>query len=144
MKPTGGTSKPRRSMTGHDPGLLWTQPPPPGRPASIGDKIAAWPIKAAQLAAELRALGADARNAYSRSSSPCVSWMTCLQPLLASDNNDTSGNSIKAIVDSFEHKTKDELRDFRDAEGPNRSPAALAKALRDPAGTRSPVEGRHL
>jgi hypothetical protein len=36
--------------------------PPPDRPASIGDKIAAWPIKAAQLAAELRALGTDARE----------------------------------------------------------------------------------
>jgi hypothetical protein len=63
--------------------------------------------------------------------------MTCLQPLLASDNNGTSGNSIKVIVDSFEHKTKDELHGFRDAKAPNRSPAALAKTPRDPAGTRS-------
>jgi hypothetical protein len=54
------------------------------------------------------------------------------QPLHASDNNDAGGNSVKVMVDGFEHKARDELRGFWDVlfvEALGRPPAALAQKL---------------
>jgi len=54
------------------------------------------------------------------------------QPLHVSDNNDAGGNSVKVMVDGFEHKARDELHGFWDVqfvEALGRPPAALAQKL---------------
>jgi hypothetical protein len=54
------------------------------------------------------------------------------QPLHSSDNHDRGGNSVKVIVDGFDHKPRDELHAFWDTQfvdGLGRAPATIARQL---------------
>ncbi len=54
------------------------------------------------------------------------------QPLHASDHGDAGGNSVKVMVDGFDHKSRDNLHGFWDTQfvdALGRPPAALAKTL---------------
>jgi hypothetical protein len=54
------------------------------------------------------------------------------QPLHASDHNDRGGNSVKVMVDGFDHKSRDSLHGFWDTQfvdALGRPPAALASQL---------------
>jgi hypothetical protein len=56
------------------------------------------------------------------------------QPLHSSDNHDRGGNSVKVIVDGFNHKPRDELHAFWDTQfvdGLGRAPATIAQQLID-------------
>jgi S1/P1 Nuclease len=54
------------------------------------------------------------------------------QPLHSSDHHDRGGNSVKVIVDGFQHRSRDELHAFWDTrfvDGIAKPPAVLAKQL---------------
>jgi hypothetical protein len=105
---------------------------PPGTLASNGDKMACVVDKVNQFAAELEAPGTDAEERLVALKFLLHFVGDMHQPLHASDNHDNGGNSVKVMIDGFDHKAKDNLHGYWDTqfvEALGRPPAALAKQL---------------
>lgn len=105
---------------------------PPDTPASIGDKNACVVDKIAQFAAELAATETDAEERLYAFKFLLHLVGDMHQPLHASDHRDNGGNSVKVMVDGFDHKSRDNLHGFWDTqfvEMLGRPPAALATQL---------------
>lgn len=107
-------------------------PLPTGTVASNGDKMACVVDKVMQFAVELEAPGTDAEERLVALKFLLHFVGDMHQPLHASDNHDNGGNSVKATVDGFPHKSKDELHGFWDTQfvdALGSPPTALAKQL---------------
>jgi hypothetical protein len=107
-------------------------PLPAGTPASVGDKNACVVDKINQFAEELGAPGTDAEERIVALKFLLHVVGDMHQPLHASDNNDAGGNSVKVMVDGFDHRARNNLHGFWDTqfvEALGRPPAALATQL---------------
>ena len=108
------------------------KPLSPDTPASIGPANDCVVDKITQFATELEAPGTDAEERLFALKFLLHFVGDMHQPLHAADNKDAGGNSVKVMVDGFEHKTRDELHGFWDTQfvdALGRPPAALAKQL---------------
>jgi nuclease S1 len=108
------------------------KPLPAGTLASNGDRMACIVDKVNQFAAELEAPGTDAEERLYALKFLLHFLGDMHQPLHASDNNDAGGNSVKLMVDGFDHKARDNLHGFWDTqfvEALGRPPSALARQL---------------
>jgi S1/P1 Nuclease len=108
------------------------KPLPSNTPASIGPPSACVVDKITQFAAELEAPGTDAEERLFALKFLLHFVGDMHQPLHASDNGDAGGNSVKVVVDGFDHKARDNLHSYWDTQFVDvlgRPPAALAKQL---------------
>lgn len=107
---------------------------PPNKVASNGPPQACILDKIIQFIVELEAPGTDPEERLVALKFLLHFVGDMHQPLHCSDNHDRGGNSVKVIVDGFNHRPRDELHGFWDTEfvdALGRAPATIATQLID-------------